>query len=225
MQRESFLAHVRSSLEQGRGAAAPGKIDRYQPPPPPSEKEMTERLLRELGSVDAVVYRASSPAEARRHVLEILGARQARRVVAGNTPLVEELALKSELEKAGIEVRVSDLRTGTSRESLREDGFAADAGISSVDYGVAETGTLALVAGPGQDRAVSLLAPIHVALLDSRDIVYELAALFERVRAGGRGLPSALTLITGPSRTGDIELVLTIGVHGPKELHLILLER
>ncbi|MCP4657444.1 MAG: lactate utilization protein [bacterium] len=233
MQRESFLANVRTSLEQGRGTAAPGKRDRYQPPAAPPGKEMIDRLVRELESVGGLVYRASSQAEARKHVLEILRECRARRVVVGSTPLVEELAPRSELEQAGPEVTVcdlrsddlrsDDLRTGTSRESLREAGLAADVGISSVDYGVAETGTLALTAGPGQDRGVSLLAPIHVALLDSRDVVYELAALFRRVSAGG--LPSALTLITGPSRTGDIELVLTVGVHGPRELHMILLER
>ncbi len=232
MQRESFLANVRRSLEQGRGTG-PGTGERFPSPATPSGKEMIDRLVRELETVGGVVYRARSPAAARRHVLEILRECRARRVVVGNTPLVEELAPRSELEQAGPEVTICDLRSddlrsddlrgGMSRESLREAGFAADVGISSIDYGVAESGTLAVVAGPGQDRGVSLLAPIHIALLDERDVVWELAALFRRVSAGG--LPSALTLITGPSRTADIELVLTVGVHGPGELHLILLER
>ncbi len=61
-------------------------------------------------------------------------------------------------------------------------------------------------------------------MLDSRDLVFELAALFEKVAARG-DLPSALTFITGPSRTGDIEQKLTIGIHGPAELHLVLIDR
>ncbi len=60
-------------------------------------------------------------------------------------------------------------------------------------------------------------------MLDSRDVVYELAALFERVTAKG-ALPSALTFVTGPSRTGDIEQTLTIGAHGPGELHLVVID-
>ncbi len=141
----------------------------------------------------------------------------------GNTRLLATLELDGELEQAGLEVTISDLHVGACAEDLRDAAFAADAGITSVDYGVAETGTLAVLARPGQGRSVSLLPPIHIAVLDTRNIVFELAGLFARIAADG-ALPSALTLITGPSRTGDIELVLTIGVHGPGELHLILIE-
>ncbi len=66
------------------------------------------------------------------------------------------------------------------------------------------------------------MPPVHVAVLDSRDVVLELAALFEKVAARD-ALPSALTFVTGPSRTGDIEQTLTVGVHGPGELHLVLI--
>ncbi len=64
------------------------------------------------------------------------------------------------------------------------------------------------------------MQPIHVALLRAAVVVQELAVVLERVDKP----PSALTLVTGPSRTGDIELVLTVGVHGPKELHVILVD-
>jgi len=98
-----------------------------------------------------------------------------------------------------------------------------DGALGSAGIGVADTGTLALLARRGQGRAISLLPPLHVAVLDARDVVGELAELFERVRERGE-LPSALTLITGPSRTGDIELVLTVGVHGPGELHVVVID-
>jgi L-lactate dehydrogenase complex protein LldG len=116
------------------------------------------------------------------------------------------------------------LRNDARRDDIRETEFTADCGITSADYGVAETGTLVLLACPGQGRAVSLLPPLHVAVLKATDIEQELSALFDRVREERGSLPSALTFITGPSRTADIELVLTVGVHGPKELHLVLID-
>jgi len=133
---------------------------------------------------------------------------------------MRELELDEIFEQAGLEVTVADLEGG---DRVRESEFSDDAGISSADYGVAETGTLALLARPGQGRAVSLLPPLHIAVLRTSRIVLELGALFEAVTSEAGELPSALSFITGPSRTADIELVLTIGVHGPRELHLIML--
>ena len=95
--------------------------------------------------------------------------------------------------------------------------------MTGVDYGIAETGTLALLSRPGEGRAVVLVPPLHIAVLHSRNICYELGELFERVIAEEGALPSALTFITGPSSTGDIVLVHTVGVHGPGELHLVII--
>ena len=220
MDRESFLARVRFSLGD---TPSPGEPERYRPPATPGRREMAEKLARELEGVGGVAYRAGSPAEAREVVLEILRQAGARRVIRGDTSLVRQLDLDGSLERAGIEVSVGALAEESSRDRLREAAFAADAGVTSADFGVAETGTLALLVAPGQGRAISLLPPIHVAVLDSPDIVYELAALFERVTARGE-LPSALTFITGPSRTGDIEQTLTVGVHGPAELHVVVID-
>ncbi|HYV03597.1 MAG TPA: lactate utilization protein, partial [Blastocatellia bacterium] len=102
----------------------------------------------------------------------------------------------------------------------------ADIGITSVDYALAETGTLVLRSGAGRARSVSLLPPVHIALLKPDQIVPGLDQLFPmlaRDQLVGR-LDSALTFITGPSRTADIELTLVVGVHGPQELHVILLD-
>jgi L-lactate dehydrogenase complex protein LldG len=226
MDREDFLARVRSSLEREAGDAV-GEPGPHALPEPPASGEMLDRLVHELREVGGKVHRVGSRAAARETVLEILRQREAgptnrRRVVRGDTALLSSLALDAELAAAGIEVTVCRLGEGTSEEQLREAAFDADAGITSVDAAVAETGTLALLARPGQGRSISLLPPLHVAVLDARDVVWELQALFEKTAGGG--LPSALTLVTGPSRTGDIELVLTVGVHGPGELHLVVID-
>lgn len=218
MDRDAFLARVRESLGRAERTEAPAP---YCPPPPSDDR--VERLVRELEAVGGVVHRAASPSVAREAIVRLLVERQARRIVRGATPLVAELDLDDALAAAGIEVVVADLDDEDGRDALRAAAFAADAGVTSADYGVADTGTLALLARRGQGRTLSLLPPLHVAVLDARDVVGELAELFERVRAAGE-LPSALTLVTGPSRTGDIELVLTVGVHGPGELHLVVVD-
>ncbi len=224
MERDDFLARVRQSLDVGNRLGdleAPHRPEPYRPPPARGRAKLTERLIRELEAVGGTCYRAGSAAEARRRVLEILAERGARKVIRGDTPLVRELDLDAGLERSRIEVTVAD--PSADRESLRRAAFEADAGITSADFGVAETGTLALLHAPGQGRAVSLLPPLHVAVLDAGDVVFELAALFERATERG-ALPSALTFVTGPSRTGDIEQTLTVGVHGPGELHLIMID-
>ena len=216
MDQESFLSRVRSSLGKSRHVS-----DRFPDAPSyGSSSDLIDRLACELEAVGGVVHLAGSVAEARRHILRILAEHESRCVVRADTPLMTELELDEVLENAGLEVTVCNFEGG---ERVREAEFVADAGISSADYGVAETGTLALLARPGQGRAVSLLPPLHIAVLRTSRIVLELGALFETVTAETGELPSALSFITGPSRTADIELVLTVGVHGPRELHLILL--
>jgi L-lactate utilization protein LutC len=188
-----------------------------------SSQELSDRFAHELEQVGGSVYRAASSAEAKSSILGILEKCEAGHVARANTTLVAELDLDEALRKSGIQVTVCDLEL-QSAGAIREAEFVADVGITSADYGVAESGTLALLANPGQGRAVSLLPPVHIAVLRSTDIVGDLAALFGRATAEHDGLPSALTFITGPSRTADIELVLTVGVHGPKEIHVIVLQ-
>src|SRR5262249_18337853 len=106
--------------------------------------------------------------------------------------------------------------------------FAADIGISGVDYLIAETGTVALKARPGEPRSLSLLPPVHIAVAERGQLLADLFDLFESIPVAGTqgsALPSCLSLITGPSKTGDIELRLVTGVHGPGEIHVVLASR
>ena len=87
-------------------------------------------------------------------------------------------------------------------------------------YGLADTGSVVLAASPSEPRARSLLPEVHVSLLREDRILPGLSELFEAL---GPDLPSQLMIVTGPSRSADIEQVLTIGVHGPGEVHVVLL--
>jgi L-lactate dehydrogenase complex protein LldG len=94
------------------------------------------------------------------------------------------------------------------------------AGVSRALYGLADTGSVVLAASVDEPRANSLLPAVHVSLLAEDRILAGLAELFEAV---GDALPSALAIVTGPSRSADIEQKLTVGVHGPGEVHVVLL--
>ena len=109
--------------------------------------------------------------------------------------------------------------------ATREDVFAADVGITGVEAVIAETGTLVLATRPDQPRAASLLPPVHVAVAERSQILPDLFDLFDpKAWREPAGMPSCLALITGPSKTGDIELRLVIGVHGPGEIHVVLID-
>lgn len=93
--------------------------------------------------------------------------------------------------------------------------------VSEAAYGLAETGSVVLVASPEEPRARSLLPDVHVSLLREDRILPGLEELFDAL---GGDLPSALAIVTGPSRSADIEQTLTVGVHGPGEVHVVLLD-
>jgi L-lactate dehydrogenase complex protein LldG len=93
------------------------------------------------------------------------------------------------------------------------------AGVSRALYGLADTGSVVLAAAPDEPRARSLLPAVHVTLLAEDRLLPGLPDLFDAL---GDDLPSALAIVTGPSRSADIEQLLVIGVHGPGEVHVVL---
>jgi L-lactate dehydrogenase complex protein LldG len=95
-------------------------------------------------------------------------------------------------------------------------------GFTGADAALADSGAIVLVGGPGRSRLASLLPPIHVALLPVDRVLPDLATLF----AGRPGLldeSSQVVCIAGPSRTADIEMTLSHGVHGPTHVHVVLI--
>jgi len=91
---------------------------------------------------------------------------------------------------------------------------------SSARFGVAETGTIVHAVRSGVGRLLSVLPPSHLVLLSEGDLLMNQKELFSHLRLGEEG--SALTLVTGPSRTADIEKTLVMGAHGPKQLFVML---
>jgi L-lactate dehydrogenase complex protein LldG len=101
--------------------------------------------------------------------------------------------------------------------------FQFDVGISTAQAGIAETGTLVLDSARERHRFVSLVPPVHIAIIDAASIFQTLGETLAFIHQANDVNP-AVTFITGPSRTADIELTLAIGVHGPQELYVIINE-
>lgn len=111
------------------------------------------------------------------------------------------------------------------RDRLRSVMATADFGITGADYAIAETGTCVIIPKTGVSRLASLLPPVHIALIRRGQTLPSLDELFTLRRAAfaADSLGSYMNLITGPSRTADIEYKIVTGVHGPGEVHMVLI--
>jgi L-lactate dehydrogenase complex protein LldG len=124
------------------------------------------------------------------------------------------------LPSGGIEV----VAAGTPEAEQRSTVFQAEAGLSGVDYLIAETGSVILLSRPQQPRLFSLLPPLHIAVAERRQLLPDLFDLFTLLDSQRDNLSACVSIITGPSKTGDIELRLVTGVHGPGEVHIVLID-
>jgi len=218
MSRAEFLSRVRQAVRDGNrpGTAAPlpsrGTVG-YQGAGSDPVAHCSAALTAAGGFPSVVPDRASAVAR----VLELVQAWAATRVLFSGGPFVDGLGLPERLRAVGVQVATVDQLTS---ETTKETFFAADVGISGVDYLVAETGSVVLLARPAAPRSVSLLPPVHIAVAERSQLLPDLFDLFDRLAPGE--MPSCLSLITGPSKTGDIELRLVTGVHGPGEIHVVL---
>jgi L-lactate dehydrogenase complex protein LldG len=180
-------------------------------------------MAAEVSAVGGQAHVVADLAEARRTLSSLMGDYQVRSALCWQHSVLERLDLFGLCSSRGVAWLDYDLLAALPEDERRARMLAADIGITSATCAVAETGTLAMASGPGRERLASLLPPVHVAILEADQILPDLFDLFDRlVAAGPEQLASNLTLITGPSKTGDIELKLTTGVHGPGHWHVIL---
>lgn len=108
-------------------------------------------------------------------------------------------------------------------EHFKDEMFAIDAGITSTQGAIAETGAIILWPSEKEPRLMSLVPPIHIAILDANKIFNTFCEVIQ-TENWPRKMPTNILLISGPSKTADIELVLAFGVHGPKEVVVLILD-
>jgi L-lactate utilization protein LutC len=178
------------------------------------------RFIEELEALGGHGKRVESLEEAREYVLDLACEREAKLLLRWDVDDLEDLGVDEPLGETGVEVAVwRDLA------DFREIAGKADIGLSTAEWAIAETGTLVLEGGPGKGRTVTLLPPTYVALMPVERILRTVPEAIEKY-AGGEagGLPANVCFHTGPSRSGDIEMSLFVGMHGPGDVHVVLVD-
>jgi len=181
-------------------------------------------LLAEWTAVGGQGQRVTGVAAAREFIRQFVVQHHIDRAIRWRHPLLDRLELDALLSEANIDHRIWDELASLDVQARWDVAFAADLGITSVDMAVAETGSLVLCSGPEQGRVVSLLPARYLAIVEATQIVPDLCDVFKNLESQKHDLPSNVVFVTGPSKTGDIELKLTTGVHGPGNVHLLVME-
>jgi L-lactate dehydrogenase complex protein LldG len=246
MDRESFLKAVREGAAAGRAHPVPTNPSaRARAAYVGAGDDPVDTFLREWTAVGGQGYRVRGTSGLLATLHEILHRHTGRSALLWNHPVLDRHGLEVWLAQRGVACLRSDRLADQPAGPRWEAFFAADLGITSVDAAIAETGSLVLASDVNQARAASLLPPVHVAVLEPWQIVPDLFDLFpgeeeSTVQPGvkfpiapsagapaaqePRPLPSNLVLVTGPSKTGDIQLQLTTGVHGPGTVYALVVE-
>jgi L-lactate dehydrogenase complex protein LldG len=206
MSRDNILHRIRTAV--GRSAGQP-------PADPPSarlrvpEMSLHARIASVIARVEALAGKAVRTSDPRAYVAEAIAGKTA---VASNAPFLAECGI------AGL----PGVRSGvTDQEELRALCATADIGITSADYVLADTGTLVLLSSQREARLISLLPPAHLAVVPRERILTGLDELLT-VLPNPAVETSSMVLITGPSRTADIEQILVRGVHGPGHITVVI---
>jgi L-lactate dehydrogenase complex protein LldG len=238
--KEEFLASVRRALGRSPGppAAAYPRLEETTQDLEDQARELrlrletqSPRLMDQLATVAELqgwkVHRAEDPEDAMAAVLAVADSVGARTAVRTGQDVFDEVPLDAGAMNWGLAVFTATHDEGLDRQAVRDRIIEAEIGITGADYAVAETGSVVVVPRQGLGRLVSLVPPVHVAVVRPQDVVETLDDVFllrrlEYHRNGGE-MGSYLNFITGPSRTADIEQTLVVGVHGPKEAHMVLL--
>ncbi len=210
MSRQAMLRRVRTAL--GRAAGQPvADLTSPRLQTPTQGDDFVAAFRERFEILGGVMHLVPSPQEAGAAVARVLAGRAA---VASNAALLKE---------CGVTAIPSVVSGITDREALRQHCAALPVGITSAEYGLAATGSLVMLAGPENPRMISLLPPMHIAVLPAARVLAGIDHLFA-VLPDPAAAASSMVLITGPSRTGDIEQISIRGVHGPGEIHIVLID-
>ncbi|MBP8973485.1 MAG: lactate utilization protein [Anaerolineae bacterium] len=204
--REEILATLRNKERGGMPLPAPWR-SRQQ------FDDLAARFTATLTGLHGEVIRAASADEALDRLGDVLRELGAARVVANDEPPLAGVDLAVRWPSIAWHV------VGRTDGDLRTFCADADAGVTGAEAALAETGSVVVRSGPGRSRMASLLPPVHIALVAAERLTSDILT-WTAARSGD--LPANVIVISGPSRTADIEQTTALGMHGPKRVIVIL---
>jgi L-lactate dehydrogenase complex protein LldG len=208
------------------GGLPPAASLEHPGPPPVSDVvgDLAARFEAEATALAVTVHRARGDAAAIDTVIALLRQRSATRVLAWDADWLNCPGLADAIAGAGIALESCWMPSDPeARRARLAELDPVPVGLTGAVAGLADTGSLAVISAPGRGRMASLLPPAHIAVLRAAQIVPSLPHfLASHPDAADAG--SNLVFITGPSRTGDIEMTLSRGVHGPGVVHVVVIE-
>ncbi|MEA3215703.1 MAG: L-lactate dehydrogenase complex protein LldG [Acidimicrobiia bacterium] len=219
MERQAFLEGLRARLS---GGGPPPNLPHPIPPasgvPPIGHPRLAEPPVEVFAETAAAhawnLRRVVDEADLARLMAEVCEAEGVRSAVLSGEP--EAARVGPLLQALGVEIRPW---------GSPADAAGADLGVTGAVFGLAATGSVAVSSSAAGGRSVSLLPPVHLALVPASRVVASASEVWRRLpECLPDGLPSQLVFISGPSRSADIEFTLTVGVHGPKRVWLALLD-
>lgn len=209
--RNAILGRLRTALRKPAPRPPAPSLATIFPPLPAGE--VLPRFEREFAALRGNFHRSPAPEEARAWLAALAAERGWKSLSL--SPDADVLELMRDLEGARV----------LEREDCGARLGSTDVGITGCDCLVARTGSVVLTAQSGFGRALSVLPPAHLVVARRTQLVAEVRDALQLLeRRHGKMWPSMVTFITGPSRTADIEKILVLGAHGPRELHVLLLD-
>jgi L-lactate utilization protein LutC len=230
----NLIANVKTALAQTpRAQSAPQFVSTMQPgthvqqssplpiAPTTRRTELAAQLARELGKVDGHFLGTFTPDETRDHAVGFAKQIAATRIAIGAGVTLDEGPIARALEHAGFAVTSYRHAATNDAASLAAQMAQCDLGIVEADYAIAATGTFAVTGAPGRPLSLSLLPPVNLLFVHASRLVPDLAAAIAAL-GPETVISHRIALITGPSRTADIEKMIVVGVHGPKQLYAMI---
>jgi len=200
------IENVRAALGRDAGAPVPLRPAVVPARQPGALDEEIDLLIEEIDKLSGAAQRMKE-GELPGALDELVRSHELKKAVLWDTPWLKALRMEERLRALGLEI----VPPGAGYQALA----ACDLGVTEVDFALPETGTLGLLSGPDKPRAVSLLPRVYLALVPPSALRADLHQVFTEARQR-----NYLVFITGPSRTADIELTVTLGVHGPRWLNV-----
>lgn len=244
MNRQDFIANIRSALGRAKPTSpdsTPVRYSNLSDAVSDAEDVRIEIEVRSKALLDQAaealqtagwnVHRAATLEDVGDTVATICKNIEASSVLRSGHEILDDAHVDDALKASGIEVQnmslgaeLSESEREEARLQHRREVFKTDAGITGGDYIIAETGTLVIHPQKGVSRLTSLAPPVHIAVMQRGQVLPSLDELFllEHVDLLSGNRHGSMNLISGPSRTGDIEAKIVHGIHGPIQTHIML---